>query len=228
MCMKNLFFFPFLLFFSTVFAHQPDISTTLLFQRDDGKWMLQITSSLTAFQAEVKTRFSENAYASVEDFQRLVQQHLRENVLFCLNGSDTLLLGNAFVKVGHETSVVFEVQKMPETITTVLAQNTSFKHIHRNQSALIVLKKGFPKQHFVLNDDNAQRVNLVFDGQKLVLAPAAPERSAPQPGVLLLAILGLFSGVAALVWGRPAFIQPFLRCLILVVVPLGVFAQCGV
>jgi hypothetical protein len=196
--MKNWLFFLFLMPCSTGFAHQPDISTTMLSQRDDGKWMLQITSSLTAFQAEVKARFSENAYASVEDFERLVLQHIRENVFFCINQRDTLLLGNAFVKVGHETSVVFEVAGMPENIASVQAQNTSFKDIHSNQSALIILKKGFQTKHFVLNNDNAHRANLIFDGQKLCLAGTSlmPKRAVS------LGILGLLLGMAALVLGK--------------------------
>lgn len=198
--MKNWLFFLFLMSCSTGFAHQPDISTTMLSQRDDGKWMLQITSSLTAFQAEVKTRFSENTYASVEEFEGLVLQHVRENVLFCINQRDTLQLGNAFVKVGHETSVVFEVMGMPENIASVYAQNTSFKDIHSNQSALIILKKGLPKEHFVLNNDNAHCVNLTFDGQKLCLASTASGLKAN--GAVPLRILVLLLSVAALFFGR--------------------------
>jgi hypothetical protein len=196
--MKNWLFFLFLMSCSTGFAHQPDISTTMLYQRDDGKWMLHITSSLTAFQAEVRTRFSGNAYGSVEDFERLVLQHVRKNVLFCINQRDTLQLGNAFVKVGHETSVVFEVAGMPENIASVQAQNTSFKDIYSNQSALIILEKGFPKEHFVLNNDNEHRVNLIFDGQKLCLVSTKNELEGAVP----LSILGGLLSIAALIFER--------------------------
>ncbi|MCF8244262.1 MAG: hypothetical protein K9J37_05610 [Saprospiraceae bacterium] len=47
------------------------------------------------------------------------------------------------MQLGHETSVVFELAGVPENFSEISVKNSSFKDISRNQSALIVLKKGF-------------------------------------------------------------------------------------
>ena len=51
--------------------------------------------------------------------------------------------------IGGETRKNYQ-----QKIKHVLVSNTSFKDIHDNQSALIILKKGFKKQQFKLNNKN--------------------------------------------------------------------------
>ncbi len=168
-------------------AHQPDLSTTMLFQRPDGNWMLQITSSLSAFQEAIKVRFPDKTYSDAQEFQKLVLAHLRENLFFCVNNDDTLQLGNAFVKMGHETSVVFEVSAVPEQISTLEAQNCSFRYIHGNQSVLILNKEGLSMKHILLNNDNAHRAHLRNLGGQLQLNDSssaslvAPEKLIAHP-----------------------------------------------
>ena len=38
-------------------AHQADVSTTMLVEKEDNSWVLQISASLTAFQHEIQTHF---------------------------------------------------------------------------------------------------------------------------------------------------------------------------
>ena len=81
----------------------------------------------------------------------MVLEHLKNNLRINFNGKD-ISFGEGIVKLGHETKVVFEVFGIPSDIQTVLVKNAAFQDIHRNQNALVLLKEGFNKEHFVLND----------------------------------------------------------------------------
>ncbi len=64
------------------------------------------------------------------------------------------------MKLGHEASVVFEVVGIPKKVKKVLFTNSSFKDVYNNQNTLMILKKGFKKQIFLLNDSNQHSVEL--------------------------------------------------------------------
>ena len=152
------------LFFTMVAkAHQSDVSTTMLVESENNTWVVQISASLTAFQHEIKTRFSETPYKTPEEFQQMVLEHLKNNLRINFNGKD-ISFGEGIVKLGHETKVVFEVFGIPSDIQTVLVKNAAFQDIHRNQNALVLLKEGFNKEHFVLNDANNHTLKLYVDG----------------------------------------------------------------
>lgn len=57
---------------------------------------------------------------------------------------------SGFVKLGHETNVVFKVIDLPENFNTITLINSTFQNIYRNQSALIILKKEVAKEQFIL------------------------------------------------------------------------------
>jgi hypothetical protein len=148
----------FLSFTSAV--HQPEISSTMLVEREDGAWVLQVRAALTAFEYEVHTHYGKDAYTTPEEFNALVIRHLTENISISINGKEAVSLQNGKVKLGHETTAAFEVDGIPKTIKKVSVFNSSFKDIHDNQSMLMILKKGFKKQRFSLNNKNEHTAQL--------------------------------------------------------------------
>lgn len=159
--MAKSFLIPLLLFLSIKsFAHQPDVSSTLLVQLEDGRWLLQVRSSLTAFEYEVHHHFGKDSYADPEEFQVLVLEHLKEHISLSFDQETKAILKNGQVKLGHETNAVFELEGVPEDFPGLAIHNSSFGDIHGNQSALVVLRNGFQQQRFILNDANGHSAKL--------------------------------------------------------------------
>lgn len=149
------------------FAHNPDVSTTMLVEKENNQWVLQISASLTAFQYEIKAHFPE--YKTPQEFQQMVLEHIRNNVDITFNENQKIILNEGIVKLGHETKVVFEVLDVPFEINSVMVKNTSFKDMHNNKNALLLLKAGINKEHFILNNENDHTLKLVTDNNKFVL-----------------------------------------------------------
>ena len=150
----------FLFRFLPSFAHQPDLSTMMLYQDEHGRSFLQIYGALTAFEGEIDYIYSEKSYKTPEQFKQLVLKHFKKNVFFIVNSNDTLRLERPQVILGHETKVVCEVFGFPKKINELMIKNTMFIDIPNNQSLVILLQKGFPVQEFKLNNSNQQQVNL--------------------------------------------------------------------
>jgi hypothetical protein len=146
-------------------AHQSDASTTMLVQQEDQTWVLQVSASLTAFQHEINTHFSDTPYTTPKEFKEMVLTHIKNNLHIRFDENKEVLLLNGIVQLGHETKVVFKVIGVPTTIQSAVIENTAFVDIHKSQSALILLKDGFNKKHFVLNDDNDHTLSLRVDGK---------------------------------------------------------------
>ena len=149
-------------------AHQPDTSTTMLVERENNTWVLQIKASMTAFQHEVKTHFADTPYTTPEEFKEMVLEHLKNNLQIICNSTETTQIGDGIVKLGHETNVVFEIHGIPTDMKSILVKNTAFSDIHRNQSALIILKEGINKEHFVLNNTNNHTIQLSIKDAKFI------------------------------------------------------------
>lgn len=142
------------------FAHQIDLSTVIFSKTDDGKIVMQLTSSLTAFQGEVRYHNSEDAYKTPEEFQQLVIDHFNKTFSMTINGETELKFINPIVLLGHETKLVAEVIGVPENINSVELKNEVFKDINNNQTVVIFSLTGFPaNQNFVLNNDNNQTLS---------------------------------------------------------------------
>ena len=150
----------FLVRFLPSFAHQPDLSTMMLYQDEQGRSYLQIYGALTAFEGEIDYIYSEKSYKTPEQFKQLVLKHFKKNVFFIINSNDTLRLERPQVILGHETKVVCEVFGFPKKINELMIKNSMFIDIPNNQSLVILLQKGFPVQQFKLNNSNQQQVNL--------------------------------------------------------------------
>jgi hypothetical protein len=140
--------------------HQPELSTTMLIERDNGTWVLQIRSSLTAFEYEIQQSFGKDSFKTAEEFNALLLKHLMKNIAIEVNGVKGVSLQKGAVKLGHESVVKFEVSGIPKDINKLVFTNSSFKDIHENQSAFLVLKKGFSNKRFVLNNGNSHTVRL--------------------------------------------------------------------
>jgi len=151
-------------------AHSPDTSTTMLVEKENNSWVLQISSSLTAFQQEVRMHFAETPYKTPEEFQQMVLEHIKNNVDISFNDGSKITLGQGMVKLGHETKVVFEVFGIPSDLQSIHVKNATFKDIGRSQSALFVFKDGFSKDQFILNNDNEHTLQLKVSGNKFVEA----------------------------------------------------------
>lgn len=177
----------------SVKAHQTDLSSTMLIEQADNKWSLILRASLSAFEQEIKTHFAARAYQSPEEFQALIIEHLQSNLGIIINQGSSLALQNAFVKLGHETNVVFEVVGVPSKIASLSIQNTSFQDIHHSQSALIVIKKGFDQKQFLLNADNQYTADLVVEDAQFVLGGQTQQESwtLAFKGLMGLLIIGL-------------------------------------
>ena len=171
-------------------AHQADISTTMLVEKENGTWVLQISSSLTAFQHEIRTHFAETPYETPEEFQQMVIEHIKNNLQLSFNDSQNITLGKGDVRLGHETKVVFQVFGIPSDIKSVLVKNTVFDAIHRSQSALVLLKEGFNKEQFVLNDANNHTMELQVNGNEFAEVEEN-NTSLISAGLLLIVIAGI-------------------------------------
>lgn len=161
--MKHLLIFIFLLVGTTTFAHQIDLSTIILSKTENGKVVMQINSSMTAFQGEINYLNPKNSYKSPDDFRNLVIKHFLKNFSMILNEKDTLKFVNPIVILGHETKIVVEVTGIPKNVYSISLKNKLFKDIHDSESAVVFLLKGFPeKTHYELNDENNHELDIAL------------------------------------------------------------------
>lgn len=180
-------------------AHSLDVSSTMLVEESKDQWVLQIRTALTAFEYVVENQFGTSSYKTAEEFQDLVIQHVRNHVSIKTNNGIRATLENGVAKLGHETSVTFEVSGIADALELLEITNTSFKDIARNQSALIVLKKGFAKDQFTLDDANGHSAKLnVTDAKFELVAVKATAEGSYWPyayaveAFLLLMFVGYF------------------------------------
>ncbi len=189
----------------SIFAHQPDLSTVMIYQDEKGKCFLQIYSSLTAFEGEVDYKYSKNAYKTPEEFRALVIAHFKKSILFICNTKDTIKFGKLRVLLGHETKLVAEVFGFPKNITSMYFRNILFMDIPHNKSSLIILKKGLPNQLFVLNNENKQEINLVLNNGKWESTATNSEESISSLLFCGLLIVLLFCSILFLKRIKPIF-----------------------
>lgn len=147
------------------FAHQPDVSNIIISKTQNGQVILQVNCSLTAFQEEVIYINGKDAYKTPEEFEALVIAHFNTSFSFIVNKKDTLQFKNTKIFLGHETKLVTEIVELPETVNMIELKNELFKDIHNNQSTVIFLLEGFPKEKHVLKQDNDHQIHLILDDE---------------------------------------------------------------
>lgn len=189
---KQLLVFILGLFSLASLAHNPDASTTMLVEKENNVWVLQISTSLTAFQQEIRTHYAETPYKTPEEFQKMVLEHIKNNLEISFNDGEFISLGQGVVKLGHETKAVFEVLGIPLEVQTVRIKNTTFKDISRNQNAFMLFKQGFTKDQFILNNANNHTLALEVNGNKfLEVGQSKASFFSPYFGLAFIGIIGI-------------------------------------
>ena len=154
-------------------AHQPDISSFTLIEHESGQWMLQLNASMTAFQYEVRNAYGEDSYASPEAFNQLLVNHLKKQIAIQVNGEE-VTLRNGLVKLGHATTVAFELSEVPEAVTEVFVQNRGFENIHDSKVIFSIVKEGVERKQFVLNEENNFHLSVSLKEHRVLLAETLP------------------------------------------------------
>ncbi|MFZ1748920.1 MAG: hypothetical protein WAU01_01960 [Saprospiraceae bacterium] len=165
--MKTIYLILLMLGFNAMYAHNPDISSLMIYEQN-GKSILLIKSSLTAFEGEVDFNFGKGAFKTPEEFNQLIIQHFQKNCFVVANG-DTLRFSNPQVQLGHETNLFAELESVPKSIHTLHVKCALFKDMHHNQCELILTINGLPQKQYILNNDNHQEVRLKAENNKWVV-----------------------------------------------------------
>lgn len=155
--------FLFILVSTIAQAHQPDLSMLMIYQTTEGKYYLQMSGSLVAFESMVDFKYGKNSYKTPEEFKILVIKHFGESFSMESNNKNKMSFGNAKVMLGHETKFITEVLNMPKDITSIEVRNDVFKEMPQNQCILIFTGEKFPKQQFVLSKENNNEIKLMFE-----------------------------------------------------------------
>lgn len=164
---KLRFLILFLLSSSLTYAHGPDLAIMMVYQQN-GKTLLVVKSSLTAFEGEVDYIFGKNAYKSPEEFQLLVIRHFQRNCSVVFDG-DTIKFNNPNVILGHETTLITELSNVPTRFNSIDIRNTMFGDIPANMCEVILTLNGFPQKQYILNNQNKHKARFKLDGGKWTL-----------------------------------------------------------
>ena len=162
----KLFVFSFMLMGNVIFAHQLDLSNIIISKTNNGQVILQVNSSLIAFQDEINYHNPQGSYTTPEEFQNLVLQHFKANFSIFVNKQGPLQFKNPKVFLGHESKLVAEIIGMPDTIQEVYLKSEIFKDIYNNQSVVIFLLEGFPKEKYTLDNNNGHEINIAMNNGK--------------------------------------------------------------
>ena len=180
------------------FAHSPDVSTAFLAEQENGAWVVQLNTALTAFEYEVHYHYSDTSYTTPDEFKDLVAKHCREHFTIIANGTDTLSYVQVAVRLGHATDVILQVKDMPSSISQLQITNAIFKDLKRSKSTLVILKKGLPKAQAPLTRKNgfSQTFNvgdeLIEIAKPSIMAGISPWAWAALGGSLVLVGLDSF------------------------------------
>jgi hypothetical protein len=177
------------LFSIVSFAHNPEVSTTMLVEKENNVWVLQLSASLTAFQQEINTNYAETPYKTPEEFQAMVMEYVKQNLHISYNKGEEVTFSKGIVKLGHETKVVFEVFGTPSEIKSAIITNTVFADIHRSQSALVILKEGFEKKQFLLNGTNGYTIAL--QANKKQFTQVVEQNASMLSSIVLVSLVGV-------------------------------------
>jgi hypothetical protein len=185
--MKSVCLILLLLCTKLVQAHQPDLSNLMIYEQN-GKYILVIKSSLSAFEGEVDYLFGKNAYKSPEEFQLLVIKHFQKNCAVIMNNEHIKLI-NPKVILGHETTVFAELSNAPNKFSSIYIKNTLFKDMPTNMCEVILTLNGFAQKQFLLNQVNNHEVSLKLEKGSWVVEDSS---GFTYKTGLLLSIVALF------------------------------------
>ncbi|CDF78883.1 conserved hypothetical protein [Formosa agariphila KMM 3901] len=199
--MKTKAFFIFSLLFMSwgAQAHQTNLSSTVLVEQENQKWVLQVSASLTAFEYQIEEYYGKSSYSTPKEFQKLVVDYVRAHVAITLNDNQLAVLTQGMIKLGHETSVTFQLSEMPKDIQLLSVYNGSFSNISRNKGVVYILKEGFNREQFILNNDNNHTVKLRTADSKFELVKQEESKSYSNTWVMAFGVL-VVSGFGFLIY----------------------------
>lgn len=151
---------------TTAQAHQPDLSMLMIYQNAEGKYFLQLSSSLVAFESIVDYKYGKNSYKTPEEFKELFIKHFQESFSMESNNQNVMSFGNTKVMLGHETKFIAEVLNMPKDSYSIQIRNDVFEEMPQNQCILIFTGEKLPKQQFILSKENNNAIKLLFENGK--------------------------------------------------------------
>ncbi len=152
----------------TGLAHQPDLSSLMIYEQN-GKSILLIKSSLTAFEGEMDYHFGKDAYKTPEAFQELVIAHFRKNCVVTIN-NQTIKFVNHQVILGHETSLFAELSNPPKPIASLYVKNTVFKDIPNNLCEVILSMGNLPQKQLLLGANYQYAAQLNIENGSWIIA----------------------------------------------------------
>ncbi len=170
---------------STVKAHNPDISSIMLIEKEPGQWLIQLDASLSAFDQEMISVYGENAYSTPEEFKELVINHFRKQLSLSIN-SNNIKFGDAFLKLGHASTLVFNLIDVPVEMIDIIIENKGFKSSHHSKSMFKLVKEGVSDEQFKLNNANNYKVELTLVDNQLLPAEEASTNTLGQMFIGLL------------------------------------------
>jgi len=187
--------------FRAGWAHQPDLSSLMIYEQN-GKSILLIKSSLTAFEQEIVYLYGKDSYKTPQEFQQLVTKHFQKNCLITIN-DETIQFVSPQVILGHETTVVAELANRPKTIKSVYLKNTMFKDMPNNICEVILTLNNLSQKQFILGSNLYLDAKLkVENGRWLVDEPKIDLYK--KPAFILLGIV-LIIGAFVLIRGSVQF-----------------------
>ncbi len=182
--------------FQAVFAHQPALSSLMIYEQN-GKYRLIVKSSLSAFDGEINFLYGKNAYKTPAEFQKLVIAHFQKNCSVVVNNTP-IRLANPYVNLGHETTFWAELPNFPNSAETVFVKNTSFEDMPGNLCELILAIPKLPQYQYILHEGNNHAVELNLKNNSWTVAEHKQEvfisLAEFSGGILCLLI------IAAVVW----------------------------
>lgn len=169
--MKITAFIILLLCANLVYAHQAELSSCMIYEQN-GKTILLIRSSVTAFEGEIDYRYQKNAYKTPDAFKQLVVNDFEKNCFVIING-DTIKLINPFIKLGHETTLFAELVNVPKKINQLYISNTLFKDFRNGKCEIILTLKDLPHLQYILSNENKWEVNMKLENDKWIVEEVA-------------------------------------------------------
>lgn len=171
--MKIVSAFIFFLIAHQCFGHNPDFSSLMIYQQGE-KTLLVIKSSLTAFEGEINYHFTKDGYKTPAEFNKLIIKHFERNCAIIIN-KDTIPFIHPQVQLGHETTVVAELNIANQSIKTYHIKNTIFKDMPNNLCEVIISLTGLPQRQLLLSSSNNHVVDLkVLDKNWILIQPEKP------------------------------------------------------
>lgn len=142
-------------------AHSPDLSSILVYQQN-GRYFLELKSSIVAFEGEVNFHFGKDSYKTPEEFNELAIKHFKRSCVVVVN-RDTIKYINPQIQLGHETTLLVELENMPQKVNHFYIRNVFFKDMPNNQSDFFFSYDSLQINRYVMNDKNNHEVNIKIE-----------------------------------------------------------------